>query len=131
MTGKVHRIGVISDTHGMLRAEVVEILKTCEVILHGGDVDRQKILDELRKIAKVYAVRGNNDRDRVELLPETLSFELLGLRIFMIHDRKEITSPEVPAADHDGSDREGGGGSRFPCGADRSGSFNRNVKIDL
>ena len=49
----VHRVAILSDTHGLLRPEIKEILKTCEVILHGGDINSQKILDELREIAPV------------------------------------------------------------------------------
>lgn len=57
----MHKIGVISDTHGLLRPEVVNVLRDCEVILHGGDFATEDILDELNQIAPVYAVRGNND----------------------------------------------------------------------
>lgn len=62
------KIGIISDTHGLLRLEVLEILKTCDCILHAGDVTRPELLDELRCLASIYVVRGNNDgewaRDR-------------------------------------------------------------------
>ena len=57
------KIGIISDTHGLLRQEVLEILKTCDCILHAGDVDRPEILDQLRPLGNLYAVRGNNDGD--------------------------------------------------------------------
>ena len=57
------RIGIISDTHGLLRPEVISILKTCDCILHAGDVDRPEILDQLRYLGSLYVVRGNNDRD--------------------------------------------------------------------
>lgn len=86
-----HRIGVISDTHGLLRPEVSEILKGCERILHGGDINKQKILDELACIAPVHAVRGNNDKEWAEGLPESLVLDLYGIRIFMIHNRKQIS----------------------------------------
>lgn len=55
------KIGIISDTHGFLRAEVMEILRTCDCVLHAGDVTGEEILDELRLISSVYVVRGNND----------------------------------------------------------------------
>ena len=58
----MHRIAVLSDTHGLLRLEILEILRGCEAILHGGDINKQKILDELNRIAPVYVVRGNNDK---------------------------------------------------------------------
>lgn len=86
----MYRIGVISDTHGMLREEVREVLKTCDVILHGGDINKQSILDELEKLAKVYVVRGNNDKEWAAHIPETLSVELYGIRFVMIHKIKEL-----------------------------------------
>lgn len=86
----MHKIGIISDTHGMLRPEVLEKLKGCEAILHGGDVNKQEILDELGKIAPVYAVRGNNDKEWAADIPESLSMELHGLRFFIVHNKKHI-----------------------------------------
>lgn len=76
----IHRIAVISDTHGLLRDQVRDKLVDCEVILHGGDINRQAILDELAGIAPVHVVRGNNDKEWAEHLPETLRLELFGLR---------------------------------------------------
>ena len=86
----MYRIGVISDTHGMLREEVKEVLKTCDVILHGGDINRQSVLDELEKLAEVYVVRGNNDKEWAAHIPETVSVELYGIRFVMIHKIREL-----------------------------------------
>lgn len=86
----MHKIGVLSDTHGLLRPEVIEALQGVEVILHGGDINKQKILDELEQIAPVYVVRGNNDKEWAAHLPESLTLEVFGLHIFMVHDRKFI-----------------------------------------
>lgn len=86
----MHKIGIISDTHDMLREEVKEILSSCDVILHGGDINRQSILDELRKLAPVYAVRGNNDKEWAQEIPETLRIELYGIRFYMIHNQKKL-----------------------------------------
>lgn len=86
----MHRIGIIADTHGLLRSEVVEALKGCDVILHGGDINSAKILDELSGIAPTYAVRGNNDKEWAKDLPETLSVELYGIHFFMVHNKKYI-----------------------------------------
>jgi len=61
MTNEVKRVGLISDTHGLLRKEAVEALRGSELILHAGDVGKPEILEELRKIAPVVAVRGNVD----------------------------------------------------------------------
>ncbi len=93
-----YRIGIISDTHGLLRPEVTETLKGCDAILHGGDIDRQEILDQLGRIAPVYAVRGNNDGEWAEQIPETLTVRLGGLTFFMIHNRKMIAQ-DVSGAD--------------------------------
>lgn len=84
-----HRIAVLSDTHGLLRPEVKEILSTCEIILHGGDINSQKILDEMKKIAPVYVVRGNNDKEWAKDLAHELEFTLFGLNIYMVHNQKE------------------------------------------
>lgn len=56
------KIGIISDTHGLLRQEVLDILQNCDCILHAGDFDRPEILEQLRYLGSIYAVRGNNDR---------------------------------------------------------------------
>lgn len=84
------RIGVLADTHGKLREEVAEILRECDVILHAGDINTQKVLDGLREIAPLYIVRGNADKEWAEGLPEKLSEEVCGLRIFMVHNKKHI-----------------------------------------
>ena len=86
----MHKIAVLSDTHGLLRPEILEILRGCEAILHGGDINRQKILDELNRIAPVFAVRGNNDKEWAEGLPATLDFTLYGIHFFMVHNKKQI-----------------------------------------
>ena len=84
------KIGVISDTHDLLRDEVIKNLEGCDCILHGGDISSRKILKRLEEIAPVKAVRGNNDKDWAKNLPEFLDFELGGLRIYMTHKRKDL-----------------------------------------
>ena len=84
------KIGIISDTHGLLRKEVLEQLKTCDVILHAGDMDTPEVLDELRMLGRIYAVRGNNDRGFwAQKLQNTLSFSIEGVRCCMVHDRRD------------------------------------------
>ena len=83
------RIGVISDTHGLLRPAVLEALAGCDCILHGGDVNRPEILDTLREIAPLYVVRGNNDKEWAEDLPHSLTIELDGVPIYMVHNKKD------------------------------------------
>lgn len=81
------KIGVISDTHGLLRPEVPPLLAGVESILHLGDVGDSKILKTLAKIAPVTAVRGNIDRDGVcAKLPETEVLLFEGCYIYLLHD---------------------------------------------
>ena len=84
------KIGIVSDTHGLLRPEVIKALEGCEVILHGGDINRQEILEKLEGIAPVYVVRGNNDKEWAEHIPLFLDFELAGLRIYITHKKKDL-----------------------------------------
>lgn len=86
----MHRIGIISDTHGLLRPEVLETLQGCEAILHGGDINKPSILGKLKQIAPTYAVRGNGDKEWAKGLPETLSLKLYGISFFMVHNKKYI-----------------------------------------
>ena len=91
------RIAVLSDTHGLLRPEVLRIVRTCDCILHGGDINQPEILDELRTIAPLYVVRGNNDKYWAEDLPQSLSVTLEGVTFFMVHNKKDVP-PELGAA---------------------------------
>ena len=86
----MHKIGILSDTHGLLRPEVIQALQGCEFIFHGGDINRQDIIDQLNAIAPVYVVRGNNDKDWAEHIPMFLDFELCGLRVYMTHKKKDL-----------------------------------------
>ena len=91
-----YRIGILSDTHGLLRPEVIRVLQGCDAILHGGDINRQEIIDRLETIAPVYAVRGNNDKEWAEHLPAFLDLRLCGLHIYMTHKKKDL--PQDPAS---------------------------------
>ena len=84
------RIAVLSDTHGLLRPEVVEVVAGCDAIIHGGDINKPEILDRLREIAPVYVVRGNNDKEWAEHLPATLTFQNEDCRFFLVHNKKEV-----------------------------------------
>ncbi|MBO7711878.1 MAG: metallophosphoesterase family protein, partial [Lachnospiraceae bacterium] len=84
------KIGILSDTHGLLRPEVLVALEGCDAILHGGDINRQEIIERLEQIAPVYAVRGNNDKEWAEHLPLFLDFQLSGLHIYMTHKKKDL-----------------------------------------
>jgi putative phosphoesterase len=84
-------IGIISDTHGLLRPEALATLTGAELILHAGDVGNPDVLEALKSIAPVVAVRGNNDKGRwAEQLPQWEVVQVGSVYIYMIHDLKEI-----------------------------------------
>ena len=85
-----HPIAVISDTHGILRPEVVQHIEACEAVFHGGDMDNPEILRRLQALRPVYAVAGNADADWAGGVPGELAAELYGFRFYMIHNRREI-----------------------------------------
>src|SRR6266481_7092171 len=88
---KPKRIGLISDTHGLLREEAMDALRGSELILHAGDVGKPEILETLKKIAPVVAVRGNVDTEAwAHALPVTAIAEAGAAMIYMIHDVKEM-----------------------------------------
>ncbi len=92
------KIGILADTHDLLRPEVTERLQGCELILHAGDVSSRRILDQLSDIAPVMAVRGNNDGEWAEGLPRLLETEAGGLRIAMAHKKKDLP-PDLRGVD--------------------------------
>lgn len=88
-----HRIAVISDTHNLLRPEVADIIKSCELVLHGGDISGPETLEKVRNLCgNFYVVRGNNDRDWASDIPYTLEVELYGRKFFITHKKKDIPS---------------------------------------
>lgn len=84
------KIGVISDTHGLLRPEVKEILKTCDEIIHAGDIDNENVLEALKEIAPIHIVRGNNDKEWARWLVPEADFELAGKKVYLVHDKRDI-----------------------------------------
>ena len=90
------RLGIISDTHDLLRPRVLSALTGVDAILHAGDISSQKVLDQLQSIAPVYAVRGNADKEWAEALPEFLDLQLAGLHIFMTHKKKDMPKDLSP-----------------------------------
>lgn len=84
-------VGLISDTHGLLRPEAAAALRGVERIIHAGDVGRPEILDALRAIAPVTAVRGNADFEAwADVLPFEATLDLDGCRIYVLHDLKQL-----------------------------------------
>jgi len=90
------RIGILSDTHGLLRPAALDFLRGSDFIVHGGDIGDPAILDTLRSVAPVTAVRGNNDRaEWAAGLPEIAVLETDGVRIGVVHD---LADPAFDAA---------------------------------
>jgi putative phosphoesterase len=85
------RVGLISDTHGQLRPQALAALQGSDHILHGGDIGNAAILEQLRAIAPVTAVRGNNDVGPwASAIRETETISLGGVRIHVVHDLKQL-----------------------------------------
>lgn len=92
----VHRIGLISDTHRLLRPEAVDFLRGSELIVHAGDLVTPDALDALRALAPVVAVRGNNDRGEwATALQETERVTVAGACILVIHDLADLRPLEI------------------------------------
>jgi putative phosphoesterase len=91
------RVGIISDTHGLLRPEVIVFLKDSDFIVHAGDVGDASVLEALRGIAPVIAVRGNNDKGNwAKIIPEFGVLQTGGIRIYVLHDLSELDlNPEA------------------------------------
>jgi putative phosphoesterase len=86
-----HRVGVISDTHGLLRPAAVEALRDSELIIHAGDIGNAAVLDTLRALAPVKAVRGNVDREPwARSLRKTEAFEIDQVGVYVLHDLGEL-----------------------------------------
>lgn len=84
------RLAILSDTHGLLRPQVVEHLKTADAILHGGDINKPAIVEQLQQYTPLYIVRGNNDKEWAEDIPHDLTVTLEGVTFFMVHNKKEV-----------------------------------------
>lgn len=84
------KIGILSDTHGLLRPQVLEALEGCDYILHGGDINKPEIIEKLGELAPVYVVRGNNDKEWAESIPQYLDLNLSGLKIYITHKKKDL-----------------------------------------
>jgi putative phosphoesterase len=84
-------VGVISDTHGLLRPEALAMLANVHHIVHAGDIGAAEILERLAEIAPVTAVRGNNDRQAwADAIPESVTIEIDERRIHVVHDIGEL-----------------------------------------
>jgi putative phosphoesterase len=95
------QIGLISDTHGLLRKEAVHALRGSELIVHAGDVGKPEILEELKKLAPVVAVRGNVDTEEwANALPLTAVAEASGVMIYVLHSVHDLDLNPAAAGFH-------------------------------
>ena len=84
-------VGVISDTHGVVRPQALEALAGCALILHAGDIGQGEVIEQLRAQAQLIAIRGNIDKGEWgQHLPSTDAFQINGKRIYLIHNIKEL-----------------------------------------
>ena len=83
------RIGLISDTHGLVRPQAIAALRGCAAIVHAGDIGKPEVLDELRELAPLTAIRGNVDTWATDL-PDTAVVTFAGQRLYVIHDVKTL-----------------------------------------
>lgn len=91
------RIGLISDTHGLLRPEALAALQGCHALIHAGDIGPEDLLQRLRALAPLTVVRGNNDRaDWARALPHTALLPVEGARVCVVHDVKDAPLPLPP-----------------------------------
>jgi uncharacterized protein len=93
---KSGRIGLVSDTHGLVRPEALAALKGSEVIIHAGDIGKAEVLDSLGSIATVISIKGNNDRSLwAKKIPDVLNLEINGIKIHVIHDLNDLEADPV------------------------------------
>ncbi|QQN25108.1 metallophosphoesterase family protein [Pseudomonas syringae group genomosp. 3] len=86
------KVGVTSDTHGLLRPEAIAALEGCEAIIHAGDIGSQDIVEQLAAIAPLHIVRGNNDVDAEWAKPiaDHLRFDIQGWQVLLVHDIADV-----------------------------------------
>lgn len=85
------RVGIISDTHGLLRPQAVAALQGVELIIHAGDIGKADIIDQLRRIAPVHAIRGNVDtQDWAAAFPETERVDVAGHAFWLVHNIADL-----------------------------------------
>lgn len=85
------KIGIISDTHNVLREDVIQHLVGCDYIIHAGDVCNQAIVEQLNTLAKTFFVKGNNDKgDFFDSFPSYLEVELDEILLYVVHDQKDF-----------------------------------------
>lgn len=89
-------IGLISDTHGLVRPQALQALEGVDLIIHAGDIGTPEVVDALRRIAPVVAIKGNNDRGSwAKSLPDTKLVKISAAKLYVIHNLKELDCDPV------------------------------------
>jgi len=92
ITKSVRVIGLISDTHGLVRPQALEVLRGVDLIIHAGDIGNEEVLDALKPIAPPHAIKGNNDRGAwAKKLSDTMILTVGGVKLYLIHDVNELS----------------------------------------
>lgn len=92
------KIAIISDTHSLLRDEVIDKIKNCDIILHGGDIASKETMEAVEKLSRAYFVRGNADKDWAVDIPYEQEVEICGYRFYMVHKKSDIRK-DLPGID--------------------------------
>ena len=92
------KLAILSDTHGLLRPQVLDYVKTADAILHAGDINKESVVEALKQCAPLYVVRGNNDKDWADAIPHDLTITLDGVTFYMVHNKKDIPA-DLPGVD--------------------------------
>jgi putative phosphoesterase len=87
----LHVIGLISDTHGLVRPEAIEALRGVDLVIHAGDIGKPEVLDALKAVSRLVAIKGNNDIGAwAKPLPDTQLVQTANTKLFVIHNVKEL-----------------------------------------
>src|SRR5262245_35477940 len=98
---EAHVLGIISDTHGLMRPQALKALEGVTMIIHAGDIGTPEVLEALQAVAPVVAVRGNNDKGEwAQALPETEVVEVGSVALYVLHDVKILDLDPVAAGFH-------------------------------
>lgn len=84
------KLVILSDTHGLLREQVLTELDTADVIIHAGDINTPAIVETLQSYGETHIVRGNNDKEWAERLPQSLRVTIEGVCFFLAHNKKDV-----------------------------------------
>ena len=90
------KVVVLSDTHGLLRPQVLECLEGADLMVHAGDINTQAIVDQLASYGPLQVVRGNNDKDWAQQIPLSCRFTVEDVSFFMVHNKRDVPRDLAP-----------------------------------